>query len=135
MNNGASQHGESATFASVLLARAPYLLGFAFATGAAVFGLSFLLPSVFTARTIIIPPQQQQSAAGLALQNLGALAAVAGVPAGLRSSTDQYVALLKSANAGAKLIQQFNLMEVYDVKLRIDAQRELDANSRSSAGR
>lgn len=135
MNNGPSQHGKSTLFASVLLARAPYLLGFAVATGAAVFGLSFLLPAVFTARTIIIPPQQQQGAAGLALQNLGALAAVAGVPAGLRSSTDQYVALLKSANAGAKLIEQFNLMEVYDVKLRIDAQRELEANSRISAGR
>lgn len=122
-------------FSSLMRERLPLL--FLAPTVASIlgYGLSFAIPPTYTARAVIIPPQQQQSATSLALQNLGALAGAAGAATGIKSPIDQYVALLQSANTSNRLIEQFKLMEVYDEELQVDTLRELQENSRISAGR
>jgi uncharacterized protein involved in exopolysaccharide biosynthesis len=103
--------------------------------GLAALGISFAVPPTYTARTVLMPPQHQQSIASAALQSLGALAGLAGGAGGIKSPADQYVALMGSVNVQDRLIDQFDLIKVYEAKLRTDARKELGQNSRISVGR
>ena len=98
-------------------------------------GVAMLIPPTFTASTTFMPPQQGQSAAASALASLGSLASLAGGAAGVRSSGDQYLALMQSATVSDRLIGQFNLMAVYDEKLKVDARSELARNVRITLGK
>jgi uncharacterized protein involved in exopolysaccharide biosynthesis len=97
----------------------------------------FLLPKIYTAKTKIMPPQQNQSMGAMAAlsQQLGPLAALAGQGMGLRSPSDLYVALLRSDTVAYALIDRFSLMTVYKEKLRIDARRRLEDRSDIVAGK
>lgn len=112
-----------------LLIVAPLLVG------ALVLGLTYALTPSFTARAVILPPQQQQSAASAALQNLGALAGLAGAAAGIKSPADQYIALMQSRTLQDRLIDRFELMAVYKAKLRLEARKRLDGRTRIAAGK
>lgn len=105
------------------------------AIGVAALGIAFMMTPVYTGRTVIVPPQQQQSSAAMALQSLGALAGAAGAAAGVRNPADQYVALLQSHSVQDRLIERFGLLKLYDVDLKVEARRELISNSRISAGK
>lgn len=112
-----------------LLVTAP-IVGAAIAVGA-----SYLVTPVYTARTVFVPPQQQQSTAASALASLGALSGLAGSMGSFKSTADQYVSLLQSVNITDRLIDQFKLQEVYDVQRRIDARRKLEKRVRVSLGK
>ena len=99
----------------------------------AAYGITHLLPPTFTARTTLLPPQQQQSAAVSALASLGALSGLAGIPT--RTPGDQYVALLRSTTVVDRLIDEFKLITVYESKFRIDARKELAQNVRIDLGK
>ncbi|WP_431288698.1 lipopolysaccharide biosynthesis protein [Roseateles chitinivorans] len=101
--------------------------------GAAALGASFLMPLTYTAQTVFIPPQQTQSAAASALASIGALAGLAG--GGVKTPGDQYVSLLQSANVEDRLIDQFKLMDVYEVKYRFLARRKLEQSTRVQLGK
>lgn len=79
----------------------------------------------FTAKTIIMPPQQQQSAATSILANLGALAGVAGVSTGIKSSDELYISLFKTEAMQNDLVAKLNLKEHYKVQSLPDARRAL----------
>ncbi|MFO0122211.1 MAG: lipopolysaccharide biosynthesis protein, partial [Inhella sp.] len=64
-----------------------------------------------------------------------ALAGLAGCAGGVRSSLDQYVALIQSTTVADRMIDQFKLMEVYDETLRMDARKQFWKNLRVTAGR
>ncbi len=102
--------------------------------GGAVAGLvialmiAFILPLKFTAKTVLMPPQQAQSSAASALASLGSLAGLAGGAAGIKSQDELYIALLKSERLQTSLVQKFSLLERYDTKLAIDARKSLDEN-------
>jgi uncharacterized protein involved in exopolysaccharide biosynthesis len=132
--------GEDAglTLFDLLLAlgeRARLLVAGPLAIGVAALGIAFMMTPVYTGRTVIVPPQQQQSSAAMALQSLGALAGAAGAAAGVRNPADQYVALLQSHSVQDRLIERFGLLKLYDVDLKVEARRELISNSRISAGK
>lgn len=112
-----------------LLALAPIVAGL---VGLAV---SFLIPKTYQSRTVFLPPQQQQSAAATALSQLGALSGLVGATSGLKSPADQYVALLQSASIADRIIDQFDLMKVYDAEYRIEARKELARNVQILLGR
>lgn len=112
-----------------LLVAAP-LVGAACAVGA-----SYLVTPLYTARTVFVPPQQQQSTAASALASLGALSGLAGNIGSLKSTADQYVSLLQSANVSDRLIDRFKLKEVYDLERRIDVRRKLEKRVRVSLGK
>jgi len=107
--------------------------------GAVVAGLSFLITPTFTARTAFLPPQSQQGSTSAALAslgnlgNLGSLAGAAGV--GVRNTSDQYVALLQSVTVSDRIIDQFKLMEVYALDMRMKARKTLASRVQIAAGR
>jgi len=116
----------------------PHWRGIAVATlAAAVLGAagSFLLPPWYTARTAFMTPQSQQGLAGAALASLGALSGLAGAVAGVKSPGDQYVGLLQSATISNRIIDKFKLVEIYDVKFKMDARKELASNARFGLGK
>lgn len=98
-------------------------------------GVSFLIPPTFTARTVIVSPQQQQNSAAAALASLGALSGIASAAAGIKSPADQYVALMQSVNVTDRIIDKFELMKVYKAEFRVDARKELGENTRLVAGK
>ncbi|MGQ0711974.1 MAG: Wzz/FepE/Etk N-terminal domain-containing protein [Rhodoferax sp.] len=102
--------------------------------GLLALGGSYLVAPTFTATTRFMPPQQQQSAAASLVAGLGALGGLAGA-AGLKNPADQYVALLKSQSVGTAMVERFALMERYESKLRIDALKQLEQNSRIASGK
>lgn len=103
--------------------------------GLLALGGSFLIPPTFSASTQFLPPQQQQSSASSMLASLGALGGLAGAAAGLKSPADQYVAFLKSRAVQDALIERFDLLNRYDVKLREDARKALTSNVRIASGK
>lgn len=96
---------------------------------------SFLITPWFTARTAFITPQPQQGLAGAALASLGALSGLAGAVAGVKTPGDQYVGLLQSVTISNRIIDKFKLVEVYDVKYKMDARKELATNARFGLGK
>ena len=82
----------------VLMASRKALIGFPLLAGALALGATFLMAPIYTAKTVFLPPQQQQSAAASALASLGALSGLAGVAGGIKTPGDQYVSLMQSRN-------------------------------------
>jgi uncharacterized protein involved in exopolysaccharide biosynthesis len=99
--------------------------------GLAALGITFLITPSFTARTVFLPPQPQQSSA---LSALGPLSGLLGLSA-QRTPADQYVALLQSTSVTDRLIDKFELLKVYDEELRFEARKELARNTRATAGK
>jgi uncharacterized protein involved in exopolysaccharide biosynthesis len=101
----------------------------------AAYGIAWMVPPTFTARTSFLPPQQQQGSSGAtaALASLGPLAALAGI--GSKTPSDQYVSLMQSASVADRLIDRFELMKVYDEKYRVEARMELKRNSSMTVGK
>jgi uncharacterized protein involved in exopolysaccharide biosynthesis len=95
--------------------------------GALGFGGAMLIPPTFTARSLIMPPQQQQNIAAAALGSLGALAGLAG-GISVKNTGDQYVALLQSTTVSDRVIDRFKLKDVYDESYTVDARKELLKN-------
>lgn len=103
--------------------------------GCCVLGITYLIPSTYTAATRFLPPQQQQSAAATMLQSLGTLGGFANAASSLKNPLDQYVALAKSRSVQDALVQKFQLQARYDVELKEDALIALDRNTRISGGK
>lgn len=103
--------------------------------GALAYGITYFIPPTFTARTTFLPPQQQQGIAASALSQLGALGALAGGAAGIKTPADQYVSLIQSVTVSDRLIEKFDLHTVYDVKYRFEARRELREKVHVSVGK
>lgn len=105
------------------------------ASGLAALGIATLIAPTFTASVTFLPPQQAQSGAASALASLGSLAGLASGAAGASSTADRYVALMQSVTLSDRIVEQFNLMAVYDEKFRVDARRALAANVRFTMGK
>lgn len=98
-------------------------------------GVSYLMPPIYTAKTQFLPPQQQQSAAANMLANLGSLGGLAGTVGVIKNPADQFLAYLKSVTVQDKLIERFNLLDRYEVKTKTDARLLLSSNVRAAAGK
>jgi len=103
--------------------------------GLIAYGVAFLIPATYTARTTFLPPQQQQSAASAMLSSLGSLAGLAGGAGSLRTPADQYVALMQSTTVSDRMVDQFKLMEIYKKKYRVDARKDLANNVHFTVGK
>jgi uncharacterized protein involved in exopolysaccharide biosynthesis len=120
---------------NALRQQARWLIAAPIVVGSLAFGGSYLIPPTFTATTTFLPPQQQQSAAAAALSQLGALGALAGAGAGVKSPADQYIALMQSVTVSDRLLDKFDLMKVYEAKFRFEARKTLAKNVATSAGK
>lgn len=119
----------------MLASRWRLIVGGTLAAGVIGFGIASLLPKWYTAATVILPPQQQQSSAAAAISQLGALAGLAGGFGSVKSPADQYVALMQSATASDRIIDQFDLVARYKAEFREDARRQLKDSVRIGVGK
>jgi len=99
---------------------------------------SLLLPNIYTARTLILPSQEERGLMSTMMGQLGGLATLAagaGAQIGGPSTADLYVSMLRSEAVKDPLIDRFKLMEVYGRKYRSDTYTLLDKNTAVSVGK
>lgn len=92
----------------------------------------FLLPSRYTATTLVLPPGQNSSMSSALMGQLGgssALASVAGAGLGIKNTGDMYVSLFRSRTVEDSMIQRFNLMQRYRQTVLSSARSEFEQNS------
>lgn len=102
--------------------------------------IALLLPGVYSARTVILPPQEDHS--GLNPMAMNALAALStaggsgglGSAIGLENPTDMYIGMLKSRSVADAVIQRFNLQAQYGTDSLTDTREELDKQVSISNG-
>lgn len=90
--------------------------------------VTLLMPSIYTARAMIIPSDDDKGAMGAFMAQLGGLAGLASGAVGAKSTADLYVTMLKSETLRDPIIDRFKLMDLYDAKYRADVYKSLDAN-------
>jgi uncharacterized protein involved in exopolysaccharide biosynthesis len=103
--------------------------------GLIALGTTYLMQSIYTSRTVFLPPQQPQSAAAAAMAQLGALSGLLGGVTGIKSPAEQYVSLLQSTTVVDRLIDEFGLMKAYKAEFRDEARRRFARNARVSLGK
>ncbi|WP_187143410.1 GumC family protein [Terriglobus albidus] len=111
--------------------RRQIVVGTCIAFVAGVITAFFILKPVFTATTIILPPQQDHTANNLLVGQLGALGGLGGATSafGLKNPADMYVGILGSREIADHIVSRFHLMDVYRKKMRLDARKMLRSNS------
>jgi len=95
-------------------------------------GISLLIKPTFTATTRLLSPQQQSAASALT-QQLGALAGLGGIA--VKTQADTYVAMLQSRNVAERVVKEFDLVAVYEVKFLEDALKELAKRTKANIGK
>jgi capsular polysaccharide biosynthesis protein len=101
------------------------------AAGLLALGISFLIAPTFTAKTTILPPVS--SGASNLLGALGGLGDIAGAAAGLKNTSEQFVAYLKSDSLRNSLIADFDLQKRYDQEYLVDTRKALEGNVKIAA--
>jgi uncharacterized protein involved in exopolysaccharide biosynthesis len=97
--------------------------------------ISLLMPNYYAAVTKILPPQQNQSSAAMALAQLGSAAGLASTSLGIKNPNDLYVGMLKSRTVADRLIERFALQKLYDRATLLDTRRVLEQRTAISHGR
>ena len=95
--------------------------------------VSLVMTPIFTAKTVMMPPQQQQSGAASALASLGGLAGLAGVASVIKSPDEMYVAFMQSEGFQNAVIERLNLKDRYEAKTLAGARATLKGVVRASS--
>lgn len=101
--------------------------------------LGFVLPTRYTATTVILPPQQGASAGSALMAQLGSISSVAslaggGALGGLKNPNDLQVAMLKSRTVEDAMIDRYHLQELYKEKYRSEAVKDFEKHVDISDG-
>lgn len=112
----------------VLLKHRRLIAGFTLAATIISIIVVLLLPSIYTARAMILPVEEDKGIMGAMMGQLGGLSGIAGSGLGGPTKADLYRTMLKSETVKDPLIDRFKLMEVYKKKLRVDVYTALDKN-------
>lgn len=118
-DNRAAQDDDEINLMDLLLVLAKHNRFIIKLTGAvAVLAVIYTLlqPNIYTAKTVILPPQQGASTASMLLGQLGGLAGLAGGAAGIKSPNDLHIGMLKSRTVADKMIARFKLQQKYEAK-------------------
>lgn len=99
-------------------------------SGIAAAIVSLVLPPVFTAKTLVIPPQQQQTSQAISLASLVASAGVATGALGVKSPDDMYLSFMTSEVFQKKIIGRFKLMDRFHCSFVIDCRLSLNSHAR-----
>jgi tyrosine-protein kinase Etk/Wzc len=95
--------------------------------------VSLITPATYVSRTSIMPSQQSGGGGG-GLASLGSLAGLAGLgalsnmAAGIKSSDEMFIALMRSQSVQTSLIEQFKLKERYGARNTEEARQALNLN-------
>ena len=96
-----------------------------------------LIPSQYTAETMVLPPAQNSSISSALLSQLGgssALASVAGAGLGIKNPSDMYISLFRSRTVEDAVVQRFGLMARYRTKRITDARKAFEDHSTAILG-
>jgi tyrosine-protein kinase Etk/Wzc len=92
--------------------------------------MAFILPKWYTAKTILLPPQQNSSMSSLLMSQLGGLGSVAALAGGnafgLKNPNEMYVGMLKSETVEDAMVDKFELMKEYHKRYRSDARKRFE---------
>jgi tyrosine-protein kinase Etk/Wzc len=100
--------------------------------------VSLTTPATYVSRTSIMPSQQSGGEGG-GLASLGSLAGLASLgtlsnmAAGIKSSDEMFIALMRSQSVQSELIEKFKLKERYGAKNTEEARQMLNSNVTISA--
>jgi tyrosine-protein kinase Etk/Wzc len=132
-----AERQDEVTILDVLLVLVKHKLRIAqFMVSGAILGLliSFCLPNIYTARTTLLPPQQQTSLLSSFIGQLGPISALAGKDA-IKNPSDLMVTILQSRTVSDAIIDRFDLSKAYGEKLRTDVREKLAGRVRVSGGK
>ncbi|MFC5865383.1 GumC family protein [Acidicapsa dinghuensis] len=96
-----------------------------------------ILPSRYTAETVVLPPSQNSSLSSSLLSQMGggsSLAAVAGAGLGIKNSGDLYVSLFQTRTVEESVVKRFALMQRYKTKTMVDTRKALEHAAKVSLG-
>jgi len=96
-----------------------------------------LLPSQYTATSILLPPGLNSSGSSAVLQQLGgagALASVAGASLGIKNPGEIYLSLFRSRTVEDSVIRRFGLFARYNAQKQSGARAALEAHSKVVLG-
>ena len=96
--------------------------------------IALLMDNVYTAKTVILPPQQGASSASMVLGQLGGLAGLAGA-AGIKNPNDLHIGMLKSRSVADSLIARFKLQQKFEAKTMDDTRKLLAGGTNITAGK
>lgn len=118
----------------VLVKNKKMILGAMAATFVLACGITLLMPNIYSSTARILPPQQEKGGLAAMMSGMGDLAALAGLSAG-GSSGDLYVGMLQSRTVADAIIDQFDLMTVYEQEYRVRMHDKLKQLVRISLGK
>jgi tyrosine-protein kinase Etk/Wzc len=95
--------------------------------------VSLNTPATYVSRTSIMPSQQSGGGGGSmaslgSLAGLGGLGALSNMAAGIKSSDEMFIALIRSQSVQTSLIEQFKLKERYGARNTEEARQALNSN-------
>jgi tyrosine-protein kinase Etk/Wzc len=99
--------------------------------------LVLLVAPSFTAKALILPPQQEQSSSNAMMGQMGALASMAGLGAslGIKNPVDLYIGMLGSQTVADGVIKRFDLVRIYHPKRYSDLRAMVIKKAKFLAGK
>lgn len=98
--------------------------------------VSILLPNIYISTARILPPQQDNNLLGMMMGQVGGgIASLATDILGKGTSSDLYASILTSEAIKDKVIDRFNLLEIYGKNNRLDTYKNLDRAVKIDVGK
>lgn len=120
---------------AIILAKHKWkLIGIPFLAAVVAAGISLLMPNIYTARAVILPPQPQSSSTAALIGQLGALSGAA-PSLGLKNPGDLFVGMLSSRTVADRLIERFDLRTLFGTDTMVATRNQLLNRTRIDSGR
>lgn len=112
-----------------------FIIKFTLVVAVLAVAISLIMTNIYTAKTVILPPQQSGSSASMMLAQLGGLAGAAGGALGIKSPSDTYVGMMKSRTVADHLIESYKLKALYEAKTYESTRKSLADNTVITSGK
>ena len=118
----------------ILSMRRKFILLFTLSVAIATSITVFILPSKYTATTLVLPPGQNSPSSSVLLGQFGGAGVAGGATLGIKSPSDVYVSLFRSRTVEDSLIQRLGLMTRYRKNTMSAARTAFEAHSKVALG-
>src|SRR5208283_3515147 len=105
--------------------RRRFLVLMLMAGGALAAAAAFLLPNIYTATALILPPARPQSLSAAMMGQMSGMAGALAPSLGLKDPSDMYIGIMQSRSVLDDVVTKFELQQVYRVSTRDAARRKL----------
>jgi uncharacterized protein involved in exopolysaccharide biosynthesis len=105
--------------------RRRFLVLMLMAGGAVAAAAAFLLPNIYTATALILPPARPQSLSAAMMGQMSGMAGALAPSLGLKDPSDMYIGIMQSRSVLEDVVTKFELQQVYRVSTRDAARRKL----------